>query len=190
MVFGPLVWYCRPVTNGVWAKLVDNAFGVYTPCATDTLVVSISHLVLLSLCFYRIWRIKKDFKVQRFRLKSNYYSYLLGLLAGYCTAEPLFRLIMGISIFNLDGLGGFAPFEVGSHFVLSNSLLCQGPWFLCSSDFPATPLYGISLGLFKSLIHMLSLKGLNKFFFSFLFVKKQLMCFILSFLLFLFKILK
>ena len=124
MAFGPLVWYCRPVTNGVWAKLVDNAFGVYTPCATDTLVISISHLVLLSLCFYRIWQIKKDFKVQRFCLRSNYYNYMLGLLAGYCTAEPLFRLIMGISIFNLDGQAGLAPFEVGSLFFLSNSLSC------------------------------------------------------------------
>lgn len=114
MAFGPLVWYCRPVTNGVWAKLVDNAFGVYTPCATDTLVISISHLILLSLCFYRIWRIKKDFKVQRFCLRSNYYNYMLALLAGYCTAEPLFRLIMGISVFNLDGLAGLAPFEVVS----------------------------------------------------------------------------
>ncbi|RVW98540.1 ABC transporter C family member 2 [Vitis vinifera] len=111
MAFGPLVWYCRPVTNGVWAKLVDNAFGVYTPCATDTLVISISHLILLSLCFYRIWRIKKDFKVQRFCLRSNYYNYMLALLAGYCTAEPLFRLIMGISVFNLDGQAGLAPFE-------------------------------------------------------------------------------
>ncbi|KAJ9691132.1 hypothetical protein PVL29_013349 [Vitis rotundifolia] len=114
MAFGPLVWYCRPVTNGVWAKLVDNAFGVYTPCATDTLVISISHLILLSLCFYRIWRIKKDFKVQRFCLRSNYYNYMLALLAGYCTAEPLFRLIMGISVFNLDGQAGLAPFEVVS----------------------------------------------------------------------------
>ena len=47
---------------------------------------------------------------------------MLALLAGYCTAEPLFRLIMGISVFNLDGQAGLAPFEVGSLFLLSISL--------------------------------------------------------------------
>lgn len=114
MAFKPLSWFCRPVANGVWAKAVENAFGVYTPCATDSLVISLSHLVLLGLCLYRIWRIKKDFKVQRFCLRSNYYNYFLGFLAGYCTAEPLFRLVMGISILNLDGQAGLAPFEMVS----------------------------------------------------------------------------
>ncbi|GMP73736.1 hypothetical protein CsSME_00031406 [Camellia sinensis var. sinensis] len=115
MGFEPLVWYCRPVANGVWAKVVENAFGAYTPCATDTLVVSISNLVLMGLCLYRIWLTKKDFTVQRFRLRSNYYNYMLVLLAAYCTAEPLFRLVMGISALNLDGqTGGLAPFEMVS----------------------------------------------------------------------------
>ncbi|CAK7350707.1 unnamed protein product [Dovyalis caffra] len=36
-----LVWYCRPMANGVWAKKVDNAFGAYTPCAIDSLMVSV-----------------------------------------------------------------------------------------------------------------------------------------------------
>ncbi|KAI8000143.1 ABC transporter C family member 2 [Camellia lanceoleosa] len=115
MGFEPLVWYCRPVANGVWAKVVENAFGAYTPCATDTLVVSISNLVLMGLCLYRIWLTKKDFTVQRFRLRSNYYNYMLVFLAAYCTAEPLFRLVMGISALNLDGqTGGLAPFEMVS----------------------------------------------------------------------------
>ncbi|GMP73758.1 hypothetical protein CsSME_00031413 [Camellia sinensis var. sinensis] len=115
MGFEPLVWYCRPVANGVWARVVENAFGAYTPCATDTLVVSISNLVLMGLCLYRIWLTKKDFTVQRFRLRSNYYNYMLVLLAAYCTAEPLFRLVMGISALNLDGqTGGLAPFEMVS----------------------------------------------------------------------------
>uniref|UniRef100_A0A5B6ZBR8 ABC-type xenobiotic transporter n=1 Tax=Davidia involucrata TaxID=16924 RepID=A0A5B6ZBR8_DAVIN len=114
MAFKPLVWYCRPAANGVWAKAVENAFGAYTPCATESLVVSISLLVLLGLCLYRIWLTKKDSKVQRFRLRSNYYNYVLGFLAIYCTAEPLFRLVMGISVLNLDGQTGFAPFEIVS----------------------------------------------------------------------------
>ncbi|KAL7243223.1 hypothetical protein ACSBR1_015604 [Camellia fascicularis] len=115
MGFEPLVWYCRPVANGVWAKVVENAFGAYTPCATDTLVVSISNLVLMGMCLYRIWLTKKDFTVQRFRLRSNYYNYMLVFLAAYCTAEPLFRLVMGISALNLDGqTGGLAPFEMVS----------------------------------------------------------------------------
>ncbi|KAJ0016881.1 hypothetical protein Pint_11055 [Pistacia integerrima] len=33
---------------------------------------------------------------------------------GYCTAEPLLRLVMGISIFNLDGETSLAPFEMVS----------------------------------------------------------------------------
>ncbi|XP_060675528.1 ABC transporter C family member 2-like isoform X1 [Ziziphus jujuba] len=112
MGFGPLVWYCRPVANGVWEKAVENALGAYTPCAVDSLVVSVSHLIILGLCFYRIWRIKKDFKAQRFRLRSKLYNYMLGLLAAYCTAEPLFRLIMGISVLSLDGQTGLAPFKM------------------------------------------------------------------------------
>ncbi|KAI4371822.1 hypothetical protein MLD38_010126 [Melastoma candidum] len=114
MASDPLVWYCQPVTNGVWGKLVDNAFGVYTPCAVDSLVVSVSHLVLLGLCLYRIWRTRRDFKVQRFCLRSKLFNYLLGLLAAYNMAEPLFRLIMGISVLNLDGQNGISPFEIVS----------------------------------------------------------------------------
>ncbi|KAK6283230.1 hypothetical protein POUND7_017055 [Theobroma cacao] len=114
MAFEPLVWYCRPVANGVWTRAVANAFGAYTPCATDSLVITISHLVLLGLCVYRIWLIRKDFKAQRFSLRSKYYNYMLGLLAAYSTAEPLFRLIMGISVLNLEGQPGLAPFEIVS----------------------------------------------------------------------------
>ncbi|KAF5194274.1 Abc transporter c family member 2-like [Thalictrum thalictroides] len=110
--FNPLEWYCKPVENGVWAKTVKNAFGVYTPCGTDSMVISISHLVLMGLCLYRIWKIYKDFKVKRFCLKSNYYNYMLGFLAAYCTAEPLFRLVMGYSVWNLDGQTTLAPFEI------------------------------------------------------------------------------
>ncbi|KAI3832401.1 hypothetical protein MKW92_043641, partial [Papaver armeniacum] len=103
MGFKPLVWYCKPVENGIWSKLGQNAFGVYTPCGMDTLVISFTHLVLLSLCIYRIWKMTMDFTVQRFRLRSNYYNYFLGLLAAYCAVEPIVRLVMGISILNLDG---------------------------------------------------------------------------------------
>lgn len=112
MGFEPLNWYCQPVKNGVWSKAVENAFGAYTPCATDSLVICISYLVILGLCLNRIWRMKKDVTVQRFRLKSNLYNYFLGLLALYCTGEPLVRLVMGISAFNVDGERGFAPYEV------------------------------------------------------------------------------
>ncbi|XP_047948390.1 ABC transporter C family member 2-like [Salvia hispanica] len=114
MAFEPFEWYCQPVKNGVWARAVENAFGAYTPCATDSLVICISHLVLLLLCINRLWRMKRDFSVQRFLLRSNFYNYLLGLLALYCTGEPLFRLIMGISAFNVDGQPGLAPYEVTS----------------------------------------------------------------------------
>ncbi|GLT64997.1 hypothetical protein SLA2020_374550 [Shorea laevis] len=114
MAFEALIWFCRPVANGVWTRAVANAFGAYTPCATDSLVISVSHLVVLALCIYRIWLIKKDFKVQRFCLRSKYYNYLLALLAGYSTAEPLYRLIMDISVLNLDGQIGLAPYEIVS----------------------------------------------------------------------------
>ncbi|XP_028799317.1 ABC transporter C family member 2 [Neltuma alba] len=114
MAFEPLDWFCQPVPNGVWTKVVQNAFGAYTPCAVDSLVIIISHLVLFGLCFYRIWLINKNFKVKRYCLRSKLYNYLLGLLAGYCTAEPLFRLVMGLSVLNLDGKTGLAPFEMVS----------------------------------------------------------------------------
>ena len=118
MAFGPLVWYCRPVEHGVWAKAEGSAFGAYTPCGVCTLVVCISHLVLLALCSCRLWLIKMDFKVQRFCLRSNYYNYMLGFLAFCCTAEPLLRLIMGVSVFNLDGQTEMAPFEASFLFIL------------------------------------------------------------------------
>ncbi|KAI7751096.1 hypothetical protein M8C21_020501 [Ambrosia artemisiifolia] len=112
MSFKPLVSYCRPVENGVWATAVENEFGPYTPCATDSLVTGISHLALLGACIYRIWVTKKDFKVDRFKMRSNMYNYWLGLLALYSTVEPLFRLVMGISAFNVDGETGLAPYEI------------------------------------------------------------------------------
>ncbi|KAL2524409.1 ABC transporter C family member 2 [Abeliophyllum distichum] len=112
MAFKPFEWYCKPVKNGVWSKAVENALGAYTPCGVDSLVICISHLVLLGLVLYRLWRIKKDFSVQRFHLRSNYYNYMLGLLAFYCTGEPLFRLVMGISAFDVDGESGLAPYEM------------------------------------------------------------------------------
>ncbi|OAY47206.1 hypothetical protein MANES_06G060800v8 [Manihot esculenta] len=117
MALEPLAWYCRPARNGVWAKEADSAFGAYTPCAIDSLVICISHLVLLGLCFYRIWLIKKNSKAEKYCLRTNYYNYMLALLAGLCTAEPLFRLVMGISIFNLDGQISLAPFEIVSLFI-------------------------------------------------------------------------
>ncbi|KAL3329623.1 hypothetical protein AABB24_033795 [Solanum stoloniferum] len=112
MAFKPLDWYCQPVANGVWLKAVENAFGAYTACGTNTLVISVSYLVLLALCLNRVWKMMKDLSVQRFRLRSNYYNYLLGLLAAYCTAEPLFRLVMQISALNIDGQPGLAPYEI------------------------------------------------------------------------------
>lgn len=114
MAFDPLVWYCQPVENGVWTRTVQNAFGAYTPCAVDSLVIGISHLVILGLCIYRIWLIQKDFSLKRFRLRSNVYNYVLGVLAAYCVAEPLYRLIMGVSVLNLDGQSQLAPFEITS----------------------------------------------------------------------------
>ncbi|XP_048630438.1 ABC transporter C family member 2 [Brassica napus] len=105
-----LEWYCKPAPNGVWTKQVDNAFGAYTPCATDSFVLVISHVALLVLCLYRIWRTMKDHKVERFCMRSRLYSYLLALLAAYGTAEPLFRLIMGVSVLDLDG-DGLPPYE-------------------------------------------------------------------------------
>ncbi|KAF3450334.1 hypothetical protein FNV43_RR06414 [Rhamnella rubrinervis] len=125
MGFNPLIWYCKPESNEVWASVVDSSFGAYTPCAVDSLVNSISHLVLLGLCLYRIWLIKWNFKAKRFRLRSNVYNYMLGILAGYCTAEPLLRLVMDISIFNLGGQTGLAPFEITSLIIEALAWCCM-----------------------------------------------------------------
>ncbi|CAN1821617.1 ABC transporter C family member 2 [Linum perenne] len=107
-------WYCRPVPDGLWAKTVRNAFGPYTPCVTDTVVMLFSDLVLMGLCVYRIWLTMKDYKAQRYCLKSHWYNYLLAVLAAYVAAEPLFRLVFGISALDIDGQLGLAPFEVAS----------------------------------------------------------------------------
>ncbi|XP_031130030.1 ABC transporter C family member 12-like [Ipomoea triloba] len=114
MSFKPLIWYCRPVANGIWAQETDSAFGAYTPCATDSAVDFISYLVLFGLCLYRIWLIKMNHTVKRFCLRANWYSYILIFLGCLCAAEPLTRLAMGISIFNLDSQTGLAPFEIVS----------------------------------------------------------------------------
>ncbi|KAF8030768.1 hypothetical protein BT93_D0066 [Corymbia citriodora subsp. variegata] len=112
MGFKLLDWYCRPVASGIWARTTDSAFGAYTPCTIDSLVISISHLVLLGLCYYRIWLIKRTLKVQRYHLRSKCYNYMLGLLSFYCAAEPLLRLVMGFSVFNLDGQTILLPHEI------------------------------------------------------------------------------
>ncbi|KAI3852205.1 hypothetical protein MKX03_012277, partial [Papaver bracteatum] len=114
MGFKPLLWYCKPVENGVWAKVVTNAFGAYTPCGMDTLVISFTQLVLICLCVYRIWKTVKDVTVKRFQLRSNYFNYFLGVLAAYCIGEPVFRLVTGMSVLNVDGQSGLAPYEMFS----------------------------------------------------------------------------
>ncbi|EES12878.1 hypothetical protein BDA96_06G240300 [Sorghum bicolor] len=125
MGFDPLEWYCQPVKNGVWSLVVENAFGAYTPCGTDTLVVCISYLALFGVCFYRIWRTTRDYTVQRYKLRSPYYNYLLGLLVVYCIAEPLYRIATGTSIMNLDGQPGLAPFEIVSLIIESAAWCCM-----------------------------------------------------------------
>ncbi|XP_059280885.1 ABC transporter C family member 2-like isoform X3 [Lycium ferocissimum] len=105
-----LVWYCKPVANGIWAKETDTAFGAYTPCAIES-ADCICYMVLFVLCANRLWLVMMDHKVRRFQLRLKYYNYLLILLGSCCAAEPLLRLFMGISIFNLDAENGLAPFE-------------------------------------------------------------------------------
>lgn len=114
MGFEPLVWFCRPEENGIWAKTTASALGAYTPCGIESVVGCISNVVLMGLCLYRLWLIMKDFRVQRFCLRSKYYCYMLAFLAGYCAAESLFRLLFGVSMFDLDGQSSLAPFEVVS----------------------------------------------------------------------------
>ncbi|KAM3300247.1 hypothetical protein ACQJBY_041331 [Aegilops geniculata] len=125
MGFKPLEWYCQPVKDGAWSHAVESAFGAYTPCGIDTLVVCISYLALFGVCFYRTWRTTKDYKVQRYKLRSPYFNYLLGLLDVYCIAEPLYRIATGTSIMNLDGQSGLAPFEITSLVIESAAWCCM-----------------------------------------------------------------
>ncbi|WMV58249.1 hypothetical protein MTR67_051634 [Solanum verrucosum] len=111
MIFDALVWYCKPVANGIWAKETNSAFGAYTPCAIES-ADCISNVVLFVLCVYRLWLVRMDHNIRRFQLRSKYYNYILILLGSCCAAEPLLRLFMGISIFNLDADTDLAPFEV------------------------------------------------------------------------------
>ncbi|KAL6843839.1 hypothetical protein ACP4OV_026410 [Aristida adscensionis] len=125
MGFAPLDWYCQPVKHGAWSQVVENAFGAYTPCGIDTLVVCISYLALFGVCFYRIWRTTRDYRVQRYKLRSPYCNYLLGLLLVYCIAAPLYRVATGTSIMNLDGQPGLAPFEIVSLIIESAAWCCM-----------------------------------------------------------------
>ncbi|KAL3352187.1 hypothetical protein AABB24_020318 [Solanum stoloniferum] len=113
MIFDALVWYCKPVANGIWAKETNSAFGAYTPCAIES-ADCISNVVLFVLCVYRLWLVRMDHNIRRFQLRSKYYNYILILLGSCCAAEPLLRLFMGISIFNLDADTDLAPFEMVS----------------------------------------------------------------------------
>lgn len=91
-----LVWYCRPLANGVWAKEVDSAFGAYTPCAIDSLVICISHLVLLGLCLYRIWLIiDNNTKVKKYCLRTNYYNYMLGFFGCLLHSSAFIKVVYG-----------------------------------------------------------------------------------------------
>lgn len=128
MGFDPLEWYCQPVKNGAWSHVVENAFGAYTPCGTDSLVVCISYLALFGVCFYRIWRTTRDYSVQRYKLRWPYYNYLLGLLVLYCIAEPLYRIATGTSIMNLDGQPGLAPYEVRTYMRLHCCQVLLNPY--------------------------------------------------------------
>ncbi|KAE9593921.1 putative xenobiotic-transporting ATPase [Lupinus albus] len=112
MGFEPLIWYCQPEENNIWSKTVNSAFGSYTPCAINTFVISTSNLILMGLCLYRMWLIVRNAKAQRFCLSSNYYNYVLAILAAYCAAQPLLRLLNGISAFNLNGETDFYPYEI------------------------------------------------------------------------------
>lgn len=112
MGFEPLVWFCRPDENGIWAKTTASALGAYTPCGIESFVGCISNVVLMGLCLYRLWGIIKDFKVQRFCLRSNYYNYMLTFLAAYSAANSLFRLLFGVSMFDFNEQTSLPPFEV------------------------------------------------------------------------------
>lgn len=109
MGYVSLVWFCRPEENGIWE---NTALGAYTPCGIESIVGCVSNVVLMSLCLYRIWLILKDFRLQRFSLRSEYYNYMLAVLAAYCAAESLFRLLVGVSMFDLTAHTTLAPFEV------------------------------------------------------------------------------
>ncbi|KAJ0980468.1 hypothetical protein J5N97_008723 [Dioscorea zingiberensis] len=107
----PLVWYCHPVEDGIWAKVVKNALGAYTPCAAHTIVLSTSYLVLIGACVFRMWQTWKDFTIKRYHLRSRLYNYMLGLFAACFFAESLVQLVICFSTTNLDGQTGLAPFE-------------------------------------------------------------------------------
>ncbi|XP_010460830.1 PREDICTED: ABC transporter C family member 11 isoform X1 [Camelina sativa] len=110
-----LNWYCKPIAQGFWEKAPDGAFGAYTPCAIDSLVMIASHLVLLSLCFYRIWITLDNAKAaQVYVLRNMYYHFVLGVLACYCFIEPVLRLVMRISLFDVGEETDLPPFEFAS----------------------------------------------------------------------------
>ncbi|XP_074269620.1 ABC transporter C family member 12-like isoform X1 [Silene latifolia] len=107
----PLVWYCRPVENGVWGRMGKSRFGAYVPCQMG-IVLSVSSFALMIVCAYRIWLTFMGSKCRRFCLRSKWFNYLLAVIAAAFAVEPLVRFILNVSIFDLDGAPELAPFEV------------------------------------------------------------------------------
>ncbi|KAK8946636.1 ABC transporter C family member 2 [Platanthera zijinensis] len=65
--------------------------------------VGISYLVLLLCCVYRICSTKNDFSVKRYRLRSSYYNYLLGILVFLLHHRAIDRVVYELIVANLDG---------------------------------------------------------------------------------------
>nr|QGP74117.1 ABCC transporter [Sedum alfredii] len=121
MTFSPIDYFCQPVENGFWDKVAGSALGPYKPCCINTLVVSITCLVLICICIHRILLMQKSHKVRRYKLTSRTYHFVMVLLSGLSTSEPLLRILTDTSIYNLDGTPGLPPFELVSLFTQSTA---------------------------------------------------------------------
>ncbi|XP_024518371.1 ABC transporter C family member 2 isoform X2 [Selaginella moellendorffii] len=113
--------FCRTVPGGVWETKIENGFGAFTPCVTDTLVINISMLVLLSFAVKRIRLIRgsSDAPVVRHSVKRRRGHVLLIALAAYSALQPLAQLGLGISSDNPEGNKSPPPYEIVAMIVSS-----------------------------------------------------------------------
>ncbi|CAL5367292.1 unnamed protein product [Camellia sinensis] len=141
-----------PVKGGIWATVTDSAFGAYTPCGIDSVVVCISHLVLLGLCFYRtrdwLWAfhclIWKDRQVL---LPSRMVSLIIVALA-WCSMLVILGIETGIYIREFRWYVRFGAAYGGCCDAQSHSFSYRFLHRICAAYVPHHTFHSVLFGVF------------------------------------------
>ncbi|KAJ7570964.1 hypothetical protein O6H91_01G142500 [Diphasiastrum complanatum] len=111
MGWDPVAAFCRPVAGGAWENQVNNGFGSYTPCVTDSIILNVTNLYLLCLAAHRMRLLLRCHNFDKFTIQRKSVHYFLITLAAFNALVPLIQVVLGISVVNVDGERSLAPFE-------------------------------------------------------------------------------